>query len=187
VFYLDVAYVCNGFQVFSCVFSSVSEACFKCFICLQTYVTTVVFGCFKSKPGVASLLAFCCIVSVCSPSCAGKTSIRRHGWVLPNAAPSPLVARAAQAHVECVKRSAARVHPSERPDASTAFFFLPSHTMNMSIVIEWLNSEKRKTSTRLVYLIELHKFRQSLDSEDVFAGLILEEYFSLDSEGVCPF
>jgi hypothetical protein len=59
--------------------------------------------------------------------------------------------------------------------------------MNMSIVIEWLNSEKRKTSTRLVYLIELHKFRQSLDSEDVFAGLILEEYFSLDSEGVCPF
>jgi hypothetical protein len=82
--------------------------------------------------------------------------------------PSPLVARAAQAHVECVKRSAARVHPSERPGASTAFFFLPSHTMNMSIVIEWLNSEKRKTSTRLVYLIELHKFRQSLDSEDVF-------------------
>jgi hypothetical protein len=36
--------------------------------------------------------------------------------------PSPLVARAAQAHVECVKRSAARVHPSERPGASTAFF-----------------------------------------------------------------
>ena len=30
VFYLDVAYVCNVFQVFL----GVSDACFKCFICL---------------------------------------------------------------------------------------------------------------------------------------------------------
>jgi hypothetical protein len=66
VFYLDVVYGCNGFQVFSGVFfSSVSEACFKCFICLQMYVTTIVYGCFKSRLGVASLLlVFCCIVSV---------------------------------------------------------------------------------------------------------------------------
>jgi hypothetical protein len=34
VFYLDVAYVCNDFQMFSGVFASVSDACFKCFICL---------------------------------------------------------------------------------------------------------------------------------------------------------
>jgi hypothetical protein len=35
VFYFDVAYVCNGFQVFfSRVFASVSRTCFKCFICL---------------------------------------------------------------------------------------------------------------------------------------------------------
>ena len=34
VFYQDVAYVCNGFQVFFSVFTSVSDACFKCFICL---------------------------------------------------------------------------------------------------------------------------------------------------------
>ena len=42
------AYGCNGFL-------SVSEACFKCFNCLQTYVATVVFGCFKRRSGVASL------------------------------------------------------------------------------------------------------------------------------------
>jgi hypothetical protein len=34
VFYLDVVYVCNGFQVFISVFVSVSSTCFKCFICL---------------------------------------------------------------------------------------------------------------------------------------------------------
>jgi hypothetical protein len=32
VFYLDVAYVYNGFKCFSCVFRSVSDACFKCFV-----------------------------------------------------------------------------------------------------------------------------------------------------------
>jgi hypothetical protein len=54
--YLDIAYGCNGFQVVSDVFSSVLEACFKCFNCLQTYVAIVVFGCLKSRSGVASLL-----------------------------------------------------------------------------------------------------------------------------------
>ena len=34
LFYLDVAYVCN-------IFSSVSEACFKCFICLLLYVAVL--------------------------------------------------------------------------------------------------------------------------------------------------
>jgi hypothetical protein len=37
--YIDVAYACNGFQVFfRCFFASVPKACLKCFICLQTYV-----------------------------------------------------------------------------------------------------------------------------------------------------
>jgi hypothetical protein len=36
VFYLNVTYGCNGFQVFSGVF-------FKCFNCLQMYVATVIF------------------------------------------------------------------------------------------------------------------------------------------------
>jgi hypothetical protein len=35
VFYLDVAYVYNGFECFSDVFASVSDACFKCFICFS--------------------------------------------------------------------------------------------------------------------------------------------------------
>jgi len=62
--YMDVAYIshirCMHFiwmlpmvaMVFNCVlgvFSSVSEASFKCFNCLQTYIATVVFGCFKSR------------------------------------------------------------------------------------------------------------------------------------------
>jgi hypothetical protein len=64
---------CDCFQVF---FSSVSYARFKCFICLQTYVVSVVSGCFKSRSGVTSLsslsaaslwclfLAFCCLESL---------------------------------------------------------------------------------------------------------------------------
>jgi hypothetical protein len=41
LFYLDVAYVYNGFQVFSDVFASVSNACYKCFIGLLLYVLQV--------------------------------------------------------------------------------------------------------------------------------------------------
>jgi hypothetical protein len=47
VFYLDVVYVCN------CGFASVSDACFKCSICLHIYVASVVFGYFKSRLGLA--------------------------------------------------------------------------------------------------------------------------------------
>jgi hypothetical protein len=53
VFYMDVAYVLV-LQCFSCVFASVSDICFKCFICLQTYVVNVAFGCSKSRLCVAS-------------------------------------------------------------------------------------------------------------------------------------
>jgi hypothetical protein len=53
IFYLDIAYVCNGFQVFFICFISVSETCFKGFICLQTYVVSVASKCFKSKSGRA--------------------------------------------------------------------------------------------------------------------------------------
>jgi hypothetical protein len=41
VFHLDVAYVCNDFQMFSDVFASVSDACFKCCIYLLVYVATL--------------------------------------------------------------------------------------------------------------------------------------------------
>jgi hypothetical protein len=44
------------------VTTSVSNACFMCFICLQTYVASVASGCFKSRLGVASLSSlFCCL------------------------------------------------------------------------------------------------------------------------------
>jgi hypothetical protein len=64
VFYLNIAYVLhiccecfiwmlrmfyNSFQVFLGVFASVSDACFKYFICFQTYVTNVSSECFKSR------------------------------------------------------------------------------------------------------------------------------------------
>jgi hypothetical protein len=42
-FHLDVAYVSSGFQMFSDVFASVSNACFKCFICLLLYVTCCIW------------------------------------------------------------------------------------------------------------------------------------------------
>jgi hypothetical protein len=73
MFYLDVAYIFTLiFKCFYVIFSSVSNACFKCFIYLQTYVASVVSGCFKSGSG-PSLLAFSCLASV-SPSPPGA------GW-----------------------------------------------------------------------------------------------------------
>ena len=42
------------FKCVSCVFASVSDAFFKCFICLQTYIASVAYGCFKSRSGIAS-------------------------------------------------------------------------------------------------------------------------------------
>jgi hypothetical protein len=53
-------------MIFKCFsgafFASVSEVCFKCFICLQTYVASVASRCFKSKSGVASPSShFCCL------------------------------------------------------------------------------------------------------------------------------
>ena len=48
VFYLDVTYIIQWFQVFF-------FRCFcKYFICLQTYIASVAYECFKSKSGVAS-------------------------------------------------------------------------------------------------------------------------------------
>jgi hypothetical protein len=41
VFYLDVAHVCNGFQVFSGVFATIQMHVFKCFICLLLYVANL--------------------------------------------------------------------------------------------------------------------------------------------------
>jgi hypothetical protein len=56
VFYLDVAYVFSiVFKCFSDVFASVSNACFKCFICLQMYVASVAFEYFKSRLSVAHI------------------------------------------------------------------------------------------------------------------------------------
>jgi hypothetical protein len=43
------------FQVFLGFFASVSDACFKRFICLQTYVANALSGCFKSILGVAHI------------------------------------------------------------------------------------------------------------------------------------
>jgi hypothetical protein len=39
-------------QVFSCVVASVLDACFKCFIYLQTYVVNVSCGYFQNRSGV---------------------------------------------------------------------------------------------------------------------------------------
>ena len=43
-----------AFQVFSGIVVSVLDACFKCFICLQTYVINVLSGCFQNRSGVAA-------------------------------------------------------------------------------------------------------------------------------------
>ena len=51
--------------MFSGVFTSVSDACFKFFICFETYVASVASECFKSRSGVASLSS----PFVASPRC----------------------------------------------------------------------------------------------------------------------
>jgi hypothetical protein len=52
VFHLDVAYVCNSFQILFKHFRK-CFICFKCFICLLLYVASVASGCFKNKSGIA--------------------------------------------------------------------------------------------------------------------------------------
>ena len=82
-FILDVAYVLQWFSSVSCVLS-VSDACFKRFICLHTYVASVVSGCFKSRSGVAPLSSS----SAASPWCLlfsmlvmfGRCGGGRRGW-----------------------------------------------------------------------------------------------------------
>jgi hypothetical protein len=46
------------FKLFSCVFTSVSETCFKYFICLQIYVTSVASECYKVD-WVLHMLQYC--------------------------------------------------------------------------------------------------------------------------------
>jgi len=53
--YLNVAMFTMVFNCFSYVFASVSDACFKCFICLQTYVSNVV-GCFLKVDQILHML-----------------------------------------------------------------------------------------------------------------------------------
>jgi hypothetical protein len=65
LFYLMLCMFYDGFKCFSGVFVNVSDACFKCFICLQMYVASVVSGCFKSRSGVASPS----LPSIVSPWC----------------------------------------------------------------------------------------------------------------------
>ena len=63
--------------MFSDVFASVSDACFKCFICLQTYAASVASECFKSRS---------CVASPSSPSAA----LPRYLLLLPAPAGHPL-------------------------------------------------------------------------------------------------
>jgi hypothetical protein len=53
------------FKCFLGIFASVLDACFKYFICLQTYIASVASECFKSTLGVASprLLLSCLGIS----------------------------------------------------------------------------------------------------------------------------
>jgi hypothetical protein len=56
VFYLYVAYVCNDFEVFSGIFTNVSDSCYMCFFCLLSYITTVASERFKSISDAAHMM-----------------------------------------------------------------------------------------------------------------------------------
>jgi hypothetical protein len=67
-------------QWFPGVFASVSYACFKCFICLQTYVVNVTSRCFKSRLSCCIPLSPSTASSQCRlllPAQAGHPNQRR--------------------------------------------------------------------------------------------------------------
>jgi hypothetical protein len=95
---LDVAYGCNGFSsVFRCFFQvfqkhvlSISTSFRHMLQLLYFDVSKINWVLHLSSPPSATLS------QCCPPPSAGRESILRHGWVLPNRwrrAPSPLVAR----------------------------------------------------------------------------------------------
>jgi hypothetical protein len=75
VFYLDVSYVCNIFQVFFHVFLQVFQTHVSSVLSVFLHVASIASRCFKSRSDVASpsppsaallwclLLAFCCLAS----------------------------------------------------------------------------------------------------------------------------
>jgi hypothetical protein len=112
VFHLDVPYDCNGFQVFSGVLFTCFRSMFKVFQQASDVRWSVVFGCFKSRLGIASILpTFCCIIS---PD-GGRVSIRCRGQVLPNRrrrAPFPSCRLGGTGPAWSMKRSTARGRPN---------------------------------------------------------------------------
>jgi hypothetical protein len=83
-------------SVFQVFFSSVSEACFKCFNCLQTYVVIVVFG---LKVDQVLHLSFPPSAASSLPASVGHQydSVAGSFRIGGTTRPSPLVAWAAQA------------------------------------------------------------------------------------------
>jgi hypothetical protein len=89
---LQVFYLLRMFpMVFEClsgVFISVSNACFKCFICLQTYVSNAASGCLKSRSGCLAHVASYCSCWMFEGSCGANATRgraraqtpRRVGW-----------------------------------------------------------------------------------------------------------
>jgi hypothetical protein len=108
VFYLDIAYVYNGFKCFSGIFASVLDACFKCFIYFQMNVTIVASECFKTRSSVASPSStFCCLALV--------SSVERWRWF-----PLTWVAPRACRWAQQARRGQAGVGPGTRGTAAQA-------------------------------------------------------------------
>jgi hypothetical protein len=127
VFYLNVAYGCNGFQVFFRCFFQMFLRCFFCFIsmfqvfnCVLTYVATVVFGCFKIRSGVASLFP----TSAASSRCVLLPAPASESEALHPSPSCRLVARVVRAlhgarEIECSTRAFGR------PSARTTVYIAP--------------------------------------------------------------
>jgi hypothetical protein len=105
VFYLDVAYVYNGFKCFSGVFAGVSDACF---ICFQIYVAIVASGCFKLE---------CCIYHLAFLlSCLGVRRGKVEAVPTGMGGPHVLAGRCSKLDVDGQARDEGRGQRRERPD-----------------------------------------------------------------------
>ena len=143
VFYLDVAYDCNDFQVFLGVFFKCFRSMLQVFQLPSDYVATVVFECFKSLLGVASLFpTFCCIVSVCPLHNADRVSMRHHCQVLPNRRchmPFPSYRSGDTGPTCSAKRRATRGCPSRHPGTGATKYNIHIRTRAHKSLVGYYN------------------------------------------------
>jgi len=111
------------FKRFSGVFASVSDVCFKYFICFQTYIAIVASEYFKTRSGVASPFPpFCCLIGAGG---GGPTGVGGPMYLWASAAGEMWAGRRTMRDGGQQRGRPDRGLASERPGASTIVSHIP--------------------------------------------------------------